>query len=335
MVGGGSRKDDGSLKISNTNVFAALETLKKKKKSDKNSKSKGASKSQAKKPEPQVFWSPTPLTSKSWADVDDDDDYFATTAPPLPVWGSSQQHDKEAEPAFEEVRLTISWVVLGGEGLHYSLTANESESEDDDVDHGDEDDDEEHEHEPEVTVEHAPIIEKPTVPVPAPGQLSKRELKKKEMAELDALLHELGISGKETNGAQDETDGSKQLQQNDDDGEKKDHTVASSESKNPKKKKHKKEKSSKEAKEQEEQQLPGLDTSNKCPEEVVAADPGGDTSGVDVERIKKMASVRKKKTGKEMDTAAKVAAVEAAARSARLAAVKKKEKSHYNQQPAR
>ncbi|XP_042446944.1 nucleolin-like [Zingiber officinale] len=313
MVGGGSRKDDGSLKISNTNVFAALETLKKKKKSDKNSKSKGSSKSQAKKPEPQVFWSPTPLTSKSWADVDDDDDYFATTAPPLPVWGSSQQHHKEAEPAFEE----------------------ESESEDDDVDHGDEDDDEEHEHEPEVTVEHAPIIEKPTVPVPAPGQLSKRELKKKEMAELDALLHELGISGKETNGAQDETEGSKQLQQNDDDGEKKEHTVASSESKNPKKKKHKKEKSSKEAKEQEEQQLPGLDTSNKGPEEVVAADPGGDTSGVDVERIKKMASVRKKKTGKEMDTSAKVAAVEAAARSARLAAVKKKEKSHYNQQPAR
>lgn len=108
MVGGGSRKDDGSLKISNTNVFAALETLKKKKKSDKNSKSKGSSESQAKKPETQVFWSPTPLTSKSWADVDDDDDYFATTAPPQPVWGSSQQHGKEAEPAFEEVRILLN-----------------------------------------------------------------------------------------------------------------------------------------------------------------------------------------------------------------------------------
>lgn len=108
MVGGGSRKDDGSLKISNTNVFAALETLKKKKKLDKHSKSKGSSESQVKKPEPQVFWSPTPLTSKSWADVDDDDDYFATTAPPQPVWGSSQQHGKEAEAAFEEVRIPLN-----------------------------------------------------------------------------------------------------------------------------------------------------------------------------------------------------------------------------------
>ena len=38
MVGGGSRRDEGSLMINNTNVFAALDALKKKKKSDKERK---------------------------------------------------------------------------------------------------------------------------------------------------------------------------------------------------------------------------------------------------------------------------------------------------------
>ena len=97
MVGGGSRRDEGSLVINNTNVFAALDTLRKKKKSDKDrgSSKKSSSKSQQqqqpqKEPEPQVFWAPAPLTVKSWADVDDDDDYYATTAPPQSVWGSSE-----------------------------------------------------------------------------------------------------------------------------------------------------------------------------------------------------------------------------------------------------
>lgn len=97
MVGGGSRRDDGSLLINNTNVFAALDALKKKKKTDKERKSKGSSKSQAqtKEPEPQVFWAPTPLNATSWADVDDDDDYYATTAPPQSVWGASEEQNKE------------------------------------------------------------------------------------------------------------------------------------------------------------------------------------------------------------------------------------------------
>ncbi|RRT46596.1 hypothetical protein B296_00054341 [Ensete ventricosum] len=188
MVGGGSRRDDGPLKISSTNVFAALETLKKKKKSNKELKSKGSSKSGAKESEPQVFWAPTPLTAKSWADVDDDDDYFATTAPPQTVWGlSEQQQNKEAVTAVEE----------------------ESESEEDGLDIGDDDVEEEPENETEVAVANEPKKEKP-VPVPpkdAERQLSKKELKKKEMAELDALLHELGISGKESDVAQDETNG--------------------------------------------------------------------------------------------------------------------------------
>ncbi|CAH2075743.1 unnamed protein product [Thlaspi arvense] len=104
MAGGGSRRDEGSMMINNNNVFAALETLRKKKKADKSrgssSKSKGSSKSLAKEPEPQVFWAPTPLTVKSWADVDDedDDDYYATTAPPQSVWGSSQSQETKEVP---------------------------------------------------------------------------------------------------------------------------------------------------------------------------------------------------------------------------------------------
>ena len=94
MVGGGSRKDE-SVVLNSTNVFAALGTLRKKKKSEKEqgaSKSKSSSKNkQEEEPEKQVFWAPTPLTVKSWADVDDedDDDYYATATPPQAVWGGS------------------------------------------------------------------------------------------------------------------------------------------------------------------------------------------------------------------------------------------------------
>ncbi|CAL9059835.1 DNA polymerase delta subunit 3-like [Musa acuminata AAA Group] len=321
MVGGGSRRDDGPLNISSTNVFAALETLKKKKKkSSKESKGKGSSKSQAKEPEPQVFWAPTPLTVKSWADVDDDDDYFATTAPPQSVWGSSgqqqqQQQHKKAAAVVEE----------------------ESESEDDGLDIGDDDAEEEPEHEAELAASTEPVMEKP-VPVSvsskdAERHMSKKELKKKEMAELDAILNELGISSKDSNAAHHETNDKKQLEQSGD-GKHKESAGAPSEGKSSKKKKAKKEKSSKDTKEQE-QQLPHLND-NKSPDESVAEPREEDAPAVDVkERLKKVTSTKKKKSNRETDAAAKAAAVEAAARSARLAAAKKKEKSHYNQQPVR
>ena len=115
MLGGGSRRDDGSLAINNTNVFAALDSLRKKKKSDKDRKSKSskaqsaaaaaAAAQEPKEPEAQVFWAPTRLNSKSWADVDDedDDDYYATTAPPQPVWGSSELEQSKEVPSVVEV----------------------------------------------------------------------------------------------------------------------------------------------------------------------------------------------------------------------------------------
>ncbi|KAG0520661.1 hypothetical protein BDA96_08G093200 [Sorghum bicolor] len=54
----------------------------------------------------ELFWAPAPLTTKSWADVedDDDDDYFATTAPPRPVWGTADEPVKEEEDVEDVVR---------------------------------------------------------------------------------------------------------------------------------------------------------------------------------------------------------------------------------------
>lgn len=107
MAGGGSRRDDGPLKIGSTNGFAVLESLKKKKKSEKDSKSKGSSKSNVKEPEPPVFWNPKPLVNKSWADVEDedDDDYYSTSAPLQGIWGSSESANqkKQMEVVMEEV----------------------------------------------------------------------------------------------------------------------------------------------------------------------------------------------------------------------------------------
>lgn len=104
MAGGGNRRDEGSITIQSTNLFAALDTRKKKKKTDKAGKSKGSSSSSSKpqkEPEPQVFWAPTPLKVKSWADIDDDDeddDYYVTTAPPLPSgWTTSEPKDTPVE----------------------------------------------------------------------------------------------------------------------------------------------------------------------------------------------------------------------------------------------
>ncbi|XP_042382371.1 uncharacterized protein LOC121975068 isoform X2 [Zingiber officinale] len=79
----------------------------------------------------------------------------------------------------------------------FSTFEMESESEDDGLDMGDYDDVEEPENEPEA-VRKEPTIEKPApvsaLPKDAERQLSKKELKKKEMAELDALLYEMGIA---------------------------------------------------------------------------------------------------------------------------------------------
>lgn len=83
----------------------------------------------------------------------------------------------------------------------------ESENEEDhllDVGDDDVEDEQEHEPGPEPVVHEEPIKEPLASPIPSQKdterQLSKKELKKKELAELDAVLAELGISNTETNG---------------------------------------------------------------------------------------------------------------------------------------
>jgi hypothetical protein len=83
----------------------------------------------------------------------------------------------------------------------------ESESEEDILDEGDDDVEEEHDHEPEA-VHPEPVVKKtPEVPLPpkeTERQLSKKERKKKELAELEALLADFGVAQKDSNG-QDES----------------------------------------------------------------------------------------------------------------------------------
>lgn len=91
-----------------------------------------------------------------------------------------------------------------------SHTLQEIESEDDGLD-DEVDDDAEDEHEHENEAEDAVPAEPTVKNVPAPPkdterQLSKKELKKKELAELDAVLAELGL-GTSSNSNQDETNG--------------------------------------------------------------------------------------------------------------------------------
>lgn len=87
MVGSGNKKGDGLPAISSTNIFAALERRRSKSSSRRKlerekSKGKDDQSGDAKQEEQAQFWSATQVSVKSWADCDDEDDYFATTAPP-------------------------------------------------------------------------------------------------------------------------------------------------------------------------------------------------------------------------------------------------------------
>ena len=178
MVGGSSR-NDGVAAIS-SNIFAALEGRKrkssKKKIAEKNASSTDGEKPAIKEqPAATQFWAPQTTTVTSWADCDeDDDDYFATTAPPpLMNWGA------EGSKVNEEVKDEA--VESEDDGLG-----------EDDVDDGDD--------EVENDEETAPVAETqkvepapPSQPKETERQLSKKELKKQELAKLDAVLAEMGL----------------------------------------------------------------------------------------------------------------------------------------------
>ncbi|PWZ37795.1 Kinesin-like protein KIN-7L [Zea mays] len=64
-------------------------------------------------PQKKQFWAPAPLTTKSWADVEDDDHYFATTASPRPVWGTAGEPAKEEDDVDDVVRAALQELTVG------------------------------------------------------------------------------------------------------------------------------------------------------------------------------------------------------------------------------
>jgi hypothetical protein len=83
------------------------------------------------------------------------------------------------------------------------------ESDDEDLDEVDDGAEDEPEHELEDAPAEPPMktVAPPAPPKDTERQLSKKELKKKELAELDAVLAELGLSGNSSNAAQDDKNG--------------------------------------------------------------------------------------------------------------------------------
>lgn len=303
---GGFRKDNG-LALNTDNIFAALESRK------KGSKKKDNVEALKKSTE---FWTNAPLVVKSWADCEDDDDYYATAAPP--VWGNDQPKEKEE-----------------------SDKEDSEDQEDYDID---EDVDEETDtKEDDAKLSHdVPSVGSMVLQVnktrEPEKQLSKKEIKKKELAELDKVLEEFGLLTKEKDGS-NVAQAKKIEEEAKEELEIKPSEPVLANSKTMKKRKVKKEKP-KEAEvgttvigNRQEQTVETTVIGNRQEqtgevnkaEKSVVADPKA--------VLKKLASHQKKKSGKESDAAAKAAAAEAAARAAKQAAAKKKDKMHYNQHP--
>ncbi|KAH7437143.1 hypothetical protein KP509_05G058400 [Ceratopteris richardii] len=319
MVGGMTKRDDGLPAISSTNIFSALESRRRKSSKKRSDKEKGESKSREAHQEttvPQV-WTPAPVTVTNWADCEeDDDDYFALPALPPIV-------DQPIQPVFDAGNDDLSQDTDGDEEVDDGYDENEEEEPENDV-------------VPEVVEAKATNTVAP-VPREPDRQLSKKELKKKELAELDAVLAELGLNPKDEKDSaevkeeqlkDEHTNGDVECQP----GEQGNGPVLS-ESKSSKRRKSKKEKPVKEERDEE-----GTQEIECITKEESAIDEGDSNTGPPADKkevLKKLASMKKKKSFKEGDGAAKAAAAEAALRAAKLAAAKKKEKNHYNQQPVR
>ncbi|CAM6025002.1 unnamed protein product [Sphagnum balticum] len=324
MVGGGGggtrRGDDGSSAalLSTTNIFAALESRRRsskssKKKKDESKEKQSASKSETENliTEPVQFWAPSQVTVKSWADCDDDDeDYYATTAPP------PEEHSPELTHTDPEIRLNQE------EGSEDDEGEEEEQGFEDDLDN-----DKESEENGELSGTSAGNMEMPALEKKPDRQLSKKELKKKGLAELEAVLAEFGLSQTDENGDEIFDENNEEPENKQIGGE----YPSPVGSKSSKRRKAKKEKSFKDA----DVPLTPSSEAGIREEDSSVADLGDAVTTDPKEVLRRLATLKKKKSMKDADAAAKAAASEAAARAARLAAAKKKEKTHYNQQPVR
>ncbi|KAE8772751.1 DNA ligase 1 [Hordeum vulgare] len=141
---------------------------------------------------------------------------------------------------------------------------------------------------------------------------------------------ELGISENAADAEQDGNKAEKKGANQTGDGERKEDTPTPSGSKNAKKKKNNKDNWTRMQWRQRKHKNAMEAKEAQVSEEAASAEPEEDTA-VDVkERLKKTALMMKKKLGKEKATAAaKIATAEAAARTARLVAAKKKPNSQW------
>ncbi|XLS79789.1 hypothetical protein HN51_064014 [Arachis hypogaea] len=288
MVGGGSKREEAPV-INSPFVFAALGSLKKKKKPEILRRNRLHPRGEPPRPLPpplppphnsrrkrRFFWPRRhsrrshglTLTTRMMTI----DDYYAITAPPQSIWGAPVAAAAESEAHAEQ----------------------ESDSEIEGLD----DAEDEHENELEAPVEPETVVKKPREPSlstkETEEQLSKKELKKKELEELEAVLAELGLQ-KEPGSQADSHGAEKKVEDRNGELEKKEN--ATSENKNAKKKK--KDKSSKEQKES--QDLPDSVVDGKTTMETAGTGKAEDAPVTDVkEWHKKVASVKKKKSRRWM-----------------------------------
>ncbi|GBG62242.1 hypothetical protein CBR_g29849 [Chara braunii] len=206
MVGGYGRREDGVAPAINTsNIFAALESRKRgkgKKKAAEQKKETPKKDSTSKivlpepTPSPAAAWvAPQVSVSGCWADAVDDDDSDGGLGP-LPDWATPSR-DNEPPASVETNEGEAEGVKEEEEEVH----GVEEESDGDEDDHEDEaDDDGEEEGEEDSsalsgrsppTLSQSRFLSTPSTmiqPTPPERQLSKKELKKKEMEELEAVL---------------------------------------------------------------------------------------------------------------------------------------------------
>ncbi|RYR30645.1 hypothetical protein Ahy_B01g055389 [Arachis hypogaea] len=265
MVGGGSKREEAPV-INSPFVFAALGSLKKKKKPEILRRNRLHPRGEPPRPLPPPL--PPPHNSRRKRRF---------------FW--PRRHSRRSEPNWNGCYSVGVLIVLSV----FNAVLKESYSEIEGLD----DAEDEHENDLEAPIEPETVVKKPREPSlstkETEEQLSKKELKKKE---LEAVLAELGLQ-KEPGSQADSHGAEKKVEDRNGELEKEN---ATGESKNAKKKK---DKSSKEQKES--QDLPDSVADGKTTTETAGTGRAEDAPVTDVkERHKKVASVKKKKSRRWM-----------------------------------
>jgi len=290
------------MSLATANAFAALQkTSKKDKKKEEKKKSKDKKKAdKAAEALEQAIFSQPSISVSNWADCDtDDDDGFH--AAPLPSFeglipaDTAPDHEEEEE---EEEHDSDKEAELEAHGRWDEVDEHEEEHEDEH---------EEDEGAKDAEEEAQPVSAPPPPPVVEPErQLSKKEMKKKEMEDLDAVLNELGLAPS---------------------------TEESAEAKAEKKRKKKEKK-------KQQEQLPAAggqppvapEPADGAKNDSDDAGAGEDSTEMDPEKIKaQLAKKAAKQKSMSRPKSGKISSIAAKEAKARAAKSKKKDTSGYNQ----